>query len=78
MADALGIQDVSLDIIRDIQRCHGHGQRMDERDMLFWSGLQHILESVEKQKKRTKPLPIRGTISSAIPDHIEKKRGSAY
>jgi hypothetical protein len=29
---------------------------MDEGDMLFWSGLQHILESVEKQKRRTKPL----------------------
>lgn len=56
LADALGIQDVSLDIIREIHRCHGYGQRMDERDMLFWSGLQHILESVEKQKRRTKPL----------------------
>ena len=66
MADALGIQDVSLDIIRDIQRCHGHGQRMDERDMLFWSGLQHILESVEKQKKRTKPL------------HDETDRGKSF
>lgn len=56
LADALGIQNVSLDIIRDIQRCHGHGQRMDEKDMQFWTGLQHILESVEKQKTRTKPL----------------------
>jgi len=56
LADALGIQNVSLDIIREIHRCHGYGQRMDERDMLFWSGLQHILESVERQKRRTKPL----------------------
>jgi hypothetical protein len=56
LADALGIQGVSLDIIREIQICHGYGQRMDENDLLFWSGLQHILESVEKQKKRIRPL----------------------
>jgi hypothetical protein len=56
LSEALGIENVSLDIIRQIHQCHGYGQRMDEGDMLFWSGLQHILESVEKQKRRTKPL----------------------
>jgi len=57
LAEALELPAASLDLIRQIQRCHGYGQRMDERDLHYWSGLQHILESVERQKSRpVKPL----------------------
>lgn len=56
LAEALGIEGASLDLIRQIQRSYGYGQRMDERDVKFWSGLQRILESVEKQKNRPGPM----------------------
>ena len=57
LAEALEIPDASLDLIRQIQRCHGYGQRKDEKDLHYWSGWQHILESVERQKSRpVKPL----------------------
>jgi hypothetical protein len=52
LANALNISGATLDIIRRTQRCHGYGQRLDERDIEFYSGLQHILVSVEKHKKK--------------------------
>lgn len=57
MAEALEIPGASLDLIHQIQRSHGYGQRMDEKDLQYWTGLQHILESVVKQKeKSSRPL----------------------
>jgi hypothetical protein len=52
LAEALEIPGASLDLIRRIQRCHGYGQRMGERDLRYYQGLQHIIDSVEKQRKR--------------------------
>jgi len=52
LADALEIPGASLDLIRRIDRSHGYGQRMDEGDLQYWTGLQHILESVVKQKEK--------------------------
>lgn len=55
LADALKIPGASLDLIRQIQRCHGFGQNMNEKDREYFQGLQHILLSVElHQKKQTK------------------------
>ena len=56
LADALEIKGASLDLIRQIQRSHGYGHRMDERDLQYWTELQHILESVSRQRaKRATP-----------------------
>ena len=33
LAEALEIPGASLDLIRQVQRCYGYGQRMDERDI---------------------------------------------
>ena len=52
LAEALEIPGASLDIIRQVQRCYGYGQRMDERDIEYYYGLQHILVSVAKQKEK--------------------------
>lgn len=52
MAKALEIPGASLEIIRRIQRCYGHGQRMDDKDIEYYQGLQHILMSVSKQKQK--------------------------
>lgn len=53
LTKALDIQGASLDIIRQTQRSYGYGHRMDEKDVQFWTGLQHILESVTKQKEKS-------------------------
>jgi len=55
LAEALQMPDVDLELIRLIQRCHGYGQRMGPKDIDYFKGLQHILNSVAKQKvKKTK------------------------
>jgi len=52
LAEALEIPGASLDLIRQVQRCYGYGQRMDERDIQYCHDLQHILVSVAKQKEK--------------------------
>ena len=52
LAEALGIPGGSLEQIRLVQRCHGYGQRMNEKDIEYFKGLQHILNSVAKQKTK--------------------------
>ena len=36
LADALEIPHVSLELIRQIQRCHGFGQNMNEKDIAYY------------------------------------------
>ena len=52
VAEALEFPGASLDLIRQVQRCYGYGQRLDHRDIEFCQGLQHILVSVAKQKQK--------------------------
>ncbi len=52
LADALELPGASLDLIRRIQRCHGYGQNLDEDDIKYFKGLQHILTSIDLQKKK--------------------------
>ena len=46
LAEALGIPGPSLELIRQIQRCYGYGQRLDQKDVEYYHGLQHALSSV--------------------------------
>jgi hypothetical protein len=52
IAQALEFQNVSLDLIRHVQRCYGYGQRMDTNDIQYYYDLQHILFSVSKQRQQ--------------------------
>jgi hypothetical protein len=52
LAEVLEIPGASLDLIRQVQRCYGYAQRMDERDIQYYYELQHILVSVAKQKEK--------------------------
>ena len=52
LAEALDIPGAKLDIIRRIHRCWGYGQRHDENDRTFFSGLQKIMSSVEFYKSK--------------------------
>ncbi|MCP4757137.1 MAG: hypothetical protein GY866_40250, partial [Proteobacteria bacterium] len=52
LAEALQIGGADLETVRSIQRCHGYGQRMDEKDIEYFGGLQHILNSVARQKRK--------------------------
>jgi hypothetical protein len=52
LAEALGLPECSLEQVRQIQRCHGYGQRLDEGDVIYFQELQHILESVQRQMHR--------------------------
>ena len=54
LAEALKFEGADLEMIRLIQRCHGYGQRMNEKDIEYFGGLQHILNSVKKQKQKKK------------------------
>jgi hypothetical protein len=55
LANALEIPGADLELVRMAQRCHGYGQRMGEADIKYYKGLQHILDSISKQKQK-KPL----------------------
>ncbi len=46
LAEALEIPGASLELIRQIQRCYGYGQPLDEKDVQYYHGLQHALSSV--------------------------------
>ncbi len=64
LAEALEIHGASLELIRQIQRCYGYGQRLDQKDVEYYRGLQHVLGSVairmsKKSSGRNKGL--RGT-----------------
>jgi len=52
LAEALEIPGGSLEMIRLAQRCHGYGHRMDDADMAYFQDLQHILNSVSKQRTK--------------------------
>ncbi len=52
LAEALQIPGADMELIRLVQRCHGYGQRMDQKDIVYFKDLQHILNSVAKQKTR--------------------------
>ena len=52
LAEALEIPGAGLELIRLVQRCHGFGQRMNQKDIDYFKGLQHILNSVAKQKTK--------------------------
>ena len=51
LADALEIEGASLEIIRQIQRCYGYGQSLDEGDIHYFHGIQHILSSIFYHKR---------------------------
>jgi transcriptional regulator with XRE-family HTH domain len=52
LANALEIPGADLELVRMVQRCHGYGQRMGQGDIDYYKGLQHILASISKQKKK--------------------------
>ena len=54
LAAALEIPGASLELIRQIQRCYGYGQCLDENDISYFSGLQHILSSIAHHKSKKK------------------------
>ncbi len=55
LANALNIPGASLDLIRRIQRCHGYGQNLNQEDLQYFKGLQHILSSLDFLKKKANP-----------------------
>lgn len=79
LAEALGIHNVSLDLIRRIHRCYGYGQRMDSKDFSYYSDLQHIVKSVEIQKLRPKKFLIHNssdrtnTFFNYTYDHLQQR-----
>jgi len=54
LADALELPGATLDIIRKIQRCHGFGHRLDDKDISFYKGLQQVFSAVTYHKARSK------------------------
>jgi hypothetical protein len=52
VANAMEMPGADLELVRMVQRCHGYGQRLDDRDLQYFKGLQHILDSVSKQKRK--------------------------
>ena len=52
LSTALEIPGASLELIRQIQRCYGYGQRLDDNDIRYFSGLQHILSSIAYHKSK--------------------------
>ena len=56
LSEALNIPGAHLDIIRRIHRCWGYGQRHDENDRNFFSGLQKIISCVEFYKSKERSL----------------------
>lgn len=77
LADALQLPEINLESIRHIQRCYGYGQRMNQKDIDYFNGLQHILNSVLKQKN--KKVLIHNTNDRAVTfinfnqDHLQQR-----
>ena len=44
-----------MELIRQIQRCYGYGQRLDDNDIRYFGGLQHILSSIEYHRRKQLP-----------------------
>ena len=76
LAEALGIP-AGLDSIRAAQRSHGYGQRMGDDDVEYFKGLQHIFESVSKQKEKVRPMHDAGnrtkTFFNFEKDHLQQR-----
>jgi hypothetical protein len=53
LSHALQIPGATLELIRQIQRCHGYGQNLDSKDVEYFGELQHILESVSHYLKKS-------------------------
>jgi hypothetical protein len=53
LSHALQIPGASLELIRQIQRCHGWGQNLDSKDVEYFHELQHILESVNRYMRKS-------------------------
>lgn len=66
LAQALEIPGASLGLIRQIQRCYGYGQRLDQRDVEYYHGLQHALSSVAIH------------MSKKCSSHNKRDRGTAF
>lgn len=77
LAQALQIPDVNLELIRLVQRFHGYGQRMDHKDIEYFQGLQHILNSVANQKAKKKnmhdPNQRANTFLNFNQDHLQQR-----
>jgi hypothetical protein len=52
LSKALQIPGASLELIRKTQRYYGYGQRMNDKDVFYYQGLQHILTSILNHKKK--------------------------
>ena len=52
LSKALQIPGASLELIRKTQRYYGYGQRMNDKDVFYYQGLQHILTSISNHKKK--------------------------
>ena len=55
LANGLNLPAASLALIRRIQRCHGYGQNLNEGDLQYFQGLQHILSSLDFLKEKVEP-----------------------
>ena len=77
LAEALQIPGADLELIRLVQRCHGYGQRMDQKDIVYFRDLQHILDSVAKHKDKKKavhdPRQRSKTFLNFDRDHLQQR-----
>lgn len=77
LADALEIPNVTLELIRHIQRCHGFGQNMNEKDLEYYQGLQHIFSSLIYLKSNSKTIhdanDRRNTFIDFNKDHFQQR-----
>ena len=77
LAEALYIPGASLDSIRAAQRSRGYGQRMGADDIEYFKGLQHIFESVSKQKGKALSMHDPGnrpkTFLNFDKDHLQQR-----
>ncbi len=52
LAEALEIRGGNLEKIRLVQRCHGYGHRISDTDIAYFQDLQHILNSIARQRTK--------------------------
>ena len=52
LANALGLPGAGSSVVRHIQRCYGYGQGLDEKDVAYFHGLQHLLDSLARQMEK--------------------------
>jgi hypothetical protein len=73
LSEALEFPGGSLEMIRLVQRCYGYGHRMGQEEIIYFNDLQHILNSVARQRTKKVSMHDAKTFLNFNRDHLQQR-----